>query len=426
MLLFIASNDTQVRMFAPVIWALEQVRAGECVVVSLDAYYAQRASDAAGRFALRHVPAPRHKPGPPYWSASMPQRCAMFDDARAVARAILARHQPHLVVLGNDTGIVEYAFVCACRGRGVPTLLVQDGLLQPRLYTPDRVRRSLALQQMQYALRRPLSAVGLARPRLPWRRPPGLNGCTHVAVMGPWARDLLVAHGLDAQRITITGQPRFDAMLTRSTTGEDARRRLGLPAGRRVVVFASQPWVLYERWTIRQWHDLLKLVLGPFQAPGDLHLAIKLHPRDRAADYRRALAARRWGDLPVTLLEDIEVADALRAADAVIVYSSTVAIEAMILGRPVIMLDLPGNPDQFGLLARKAALAASSAQSLRQAIERATDDAPTRQALSVAASAVAHGYAGACDGLASYRVADLILRLAGRNRLTAWAPANAA
>ena len=426
MLLFIASNDTQVRMFAPVIAALQQARAGECVVVSLDAYYAQQATEAAARLHLRHIAPPRAAAGPPYWSATMSQRCAMFDDARVAARAILAEHRPHLVVLGNDTGIVEYAFICACRGRGIPTLLVQDGLFQPKLYTPQRVQRSLALQHMLYALRRPLSAVGLTRPRLPWRRPPGFNGCSHLALMGPWARDLLVNHGMDQQRLTITGQPRFDALLASSPTSNDARRRLGLPTGKRVVLFASQPWVMYERWTVRQWHDLLKLIVAPVRATADLHLAIKLHPRDDAHDYRRAIATRGWRSLPITLLENVEVADALHAADAVIVYSSTVAIEAMVLGKPVIVLDLPGNPHPFGLLAPNAAFPAGTAESLPTAIDLSTDDAASRQSLALAAATVAHGYAGACDGLAAYRVADLILRMAGRNPLTAWAPAKAA
>lgn len=135
-----------------------------------------------------------------------------------------AAAQQRLVDLGatillsatSDNGVnLEKRFLAAARRLGIPSLAVLDHWMNYRL------RFANPKGELAY---------------LPDR----------IAIMDEQAREEMLAEGLDASRLVVTGQPAFDelAALRRSVTPQQRqaiRHMLGVANDERMVLFASEP-----------------------------------------------------------------------------------------------------------------------------------------------------------------------------------------
>lgn len=213
----------------------------------------------------------------------------------ALANTLLDRVRPELLVVGNDRWWVGLGFVLAARARGIPTLCVQDGI------TAD------------IAGWRWLAADRLAASGVDWPR-------------------LLVRHGVAPARITITGQPRYDALcaVRDRLGGEDVRGALALDPAARYVLFASQP---------HQTGEYVRQVLDAILQVPEAHVLLRPHPSEPAGKYDAWLGAGR-----VSLRAADDIFALVRASDVVVTEYSTVALEAAILGVPVVTATFGGRP----------------------------------------------------------------------------------
>src|SRR5689334_6049500 len=128
----------------------------------------------------------------------------------------------------------------------------------------------------------------------------------------------------------------------------------------------------------------------------DVQLVIKPHPAETADVYAAAAAGA----------SNVRVADAdaslplfLAAARAVVTVNSTVAIDAMALGVPGLVIGLPNNLTPF--VDRGLMLGAGTAEEIRAGLTRLLYDQEFRSTL-----------ARAAEGRAASRSADAILALA--------------
>lgn len=212
-----------------------------------------------------------------------------------LANTLLDRVRPELLVVGNDRWWVGLGFVLAARARGIPTLCVQDGI------TAD------------IAGWRWLAADRLAASGVDWPR-------------------LLVRHGVAAERITITGQPRYDALcaVRDRLGGADVRGALALDPAARYVLFASQP---------HQTGEYVRQVLDAILQVPEANVLLRPHPSEAPGKYDAWLGAGR-----VSLRPADDIFALVRAADVVVTEYSTVALEAAILGVPVVTATFGGRP----------------------------------------------------------------------------------
>jgi predicted glycosyltransferase len=99
-------------------------------------------------------------------------------------------------------------------------------------------------------------------------------------------------------------------------------------------------------------------------------MVIKPHPGDTMCDWHNKILEKE--DYSATLLDPkANTFEALFASDIVLTITSTTAIEAMILGKLVVIVNLTGKPDPMPYVVSGAALGAYKEDDVLPAIEKA-------------------------------------------------------
>ena len=280
------------------------------------------------------------------------------------AKQVLDQFSPSLVVVGNDRWYVGQAFVQLARQRGIATLGLQDG-------------------------------ISTDVPEWAW------ISADYFAMSGMALYDHLVAHGVSPSRLTITGQPRYDDLATLATPAAraQARRSLGTTAGEIVVTFATQPG---------QDFDFISSVIRGILMVPDVHLIVRPHPSGDSVDageIARAFPAERY-----EVRRNDPVQDLLFGTDVLVTQHSTVAVEAAILGLPVITVDFAGSAVNVPYAKLGISLEARSADDIARNLQRILDDSAYRARTHQTKSALEY-LTGPQDGRAAERVAKLIVEL---------------
>jgi len=161
--------------------------------------------------------------------------------------------------------------------------------------------------------------------------------------LGVWGEQgFLIArlmHLIPAHRIFVTGAPRFD-VYRREVSSGDARARLGVPAGARVLLFCGAG-VSFEETSLL---DELDAAIETGRLPKDLLVLYKPHPMrfkrsaEKAFDETAYRHIRRvnLGERSLTALQFYP--DLLASADALISPFSSMVIEGARFGLPALCL----------------------------------------------------------------------------------------
>ena len=363
---------------------LEYLREKECElsILSLDQVFAPERSTrktiAASDYNLRVLNAKGFR-SHWHWLLFLFQRHLLTGSLRDVFTSA----RIDCLILPFDTGMIGRTIVRVARQLRIPTILIPDGIIAPpnpryRLGLAKSMRISLA-----GAIER-LVGVGGAR---------GTSGIDLILVMGERSRDQLLNIGIDPHRIVICGSPEYDdvANVARAPLGVDKeavlRDVLGVELHRPLVLFAHQQLFLGRKGE----QQLIRNMVGGCAHCGST-LVVKLHPRclDSIDDWRRWAQQEGFSKRDVVFVkEDISSIDATRLCSACVTVYSTVAIEAMIVGRPVILVNyvnseiiLPYSKEEG------AALVADSPEELQGAIVSAITDPIVRGTLRRRAAAV--------------------------------------
>ncbi len=227
-----------------------------------------------------------------------------------------------------------------------------------------------------------------------------------TAVFGEAARRFLVARGgYAAEALVLTGSPKFDELLAAAAASDRAalRARLGAREDEKLIVLASR------FRPIRSTHQAVGAAFPAFvraveSLPG-VRALVKPHPAERAAPYEAVLRAE--GSTRVRVLPpSADLIELLVAADALVTVESLSAVEALVLDRPVLVLDMPTNLRE--LVEAGAALGVAQGADPREALEALLCDDATRAALAEARRRYRHDVAGGLDGQATARIVELL------------------
>jgi hypothetical protein len=216
------------------------------------------------------------------------------------------------------------------------------------------------------------------------------------------ARHLTTAGGFPEAAVQITGSARLDELMTAVRALDPgaidaARAEAGGSKERPLVLFAAKE---------REARRALPALIAAVREMPDVQLAIKPHPAETADVYRAAAADA--GNVRI-LSASAPLPPLLAAARALVTVNSTVAIDAMSLGVPSIVIGLPNNLSPF--VDAGAMAGATSAAEIRAALGRVLYDQVFRKTTDQELAA----RAGAAGGSSAARSAEAILRLAKAN-----------
>jgi CDP-glycerol glycerophosphotransferase (TagB/SpsB family) len=292
-----------------------------------------------------------------------------------------------MIVVAYDVVEFEKTLVTVGNRKGVPSLVVQHGISG-----------------------HPIGFLPLA--------------ASKIAAWGRITRDWLVKEGVDGDRVVITGSPRYDRYLlsdeNRVKEKEKICRELHLDLQKKIIVFATD--IAGEKTSFANLHVSLKemetyfhVLIKALRAFPEAQLVIKFHPGIRNEDVQRELIQRIGGD-NVVAIKNIDMKALLNSSDILIALWSTVGLEAMILDKPVITMDLtdrvvPHHAYKRLYAKSGAAIGVYNEEDLVPAIRDALYNEEVRKRLAEARNKFVYEYVYKQDGKPSKRVADLIIQM---------------
>ena len=208
-----------------------------------------------------------------------------------------------------------------------------------------------------------------------------------VATFDLTSAKVLKEHGVTPEKIYITGNPRFDQYKPDMIQREKTRKRLGVDKNTPLVLFVSIPsapdgiGVIESSITQNEYKDILKAI---YLLPNVLtthQLVVRPHPEEDISLHNPFLQ-----DNSEKVIFDAKnsIVDILNTADLVITLHSTVGYEAIILDKPLILLNFNNRESSVDFAQRGVAIEVKKESELVSNIESVLSNPTLRKKLTSA------------------------------------------
>ncbi len=325
----------------------------------------------------------------------------------------------------------------AAQRNGIPVLLVQDAIFTGDYRRTGDYRQMAKTRAIPHKLKliayyTPAFVAFLKRQEYSWREKSqivkmrlmdvvkgrrfiwGHGEYTKVAVIGDYMRDVLVSEGLDASRIVVTGEPRWDELVSLADCREEVFQDLGLDTDKKLILVTTQPLVEAGIWTKEDRRFWLSTIIQAVDSLDECQLVVKLHPRDTREAYEEIM--RDESATPITVCQDFDISRLLKACDVLLTHLCTTALEAMIMDKPVIIVDFKEDPCSMPFVTSGAAIGVHDPEKLADTIEGILNDPKVKEQYREARDKCLYYHAYIQDGQASKRVVDLIKQMIAESR----------
>lgn len=207
-----------------------------------------------------------------------------------------------------------------------------------------------------------------------------------------------------SKKVVVMGQPRYDTFTHADEIYDRIKitRDLGLDPTKKIILWCTQTHgqsLDENRSSINAVYNVISSLKE------DVQLIIKLHPEE---EQDAPLYNENTHYKPLILKRDMDTNALLYSCDLMITKNSTTAMEAVILNKPVIVLNLGGDPDRVNYVSEGVALGVYDPADLSFAVEKILDD---NSILHENREDYIKKYLYKVDGKATERVVDLILSL---------------
>ncbi len=252
----------------------------------------------------------------------------------AIAKSLRAAGNVRLLIVNEEFYGWGMRDIAAARRLNIPTLGVEHGAIFPMhlIYTPPPAQ--------------------IANTPIP----------DHFAVYGQFAKDVVSEIGAyPAERVTVTGGPRFDHLVNAPPDADAARQRLGFAAEKKLVLITTN----FFRW----FQDVARSVFTACKDRDDVVVCLKTHPNDFPLSVYETIA-RDCGAGNVHLFDD-RFDDLLAACDVLVGGFSTTVIEAILLGRTTICVNFSDEEYRYPFVADGGSLPARTNEELTRSLATA-------------------------------------------------------
>jgi CDP-glycerol glycerophosphotransferase (TagB/SpsB family) len=181
-----------------------------------------------------------------------------------------------------------------------------------------------------------------------------------VLVLNCKIKDQLVKAGRNPDQIYVTGNPGFDNLYIKNVKGQrkKLRDKYGIPEDEKVVLWAEQPEPSNPALPRAVRHQISRFCEN---RPG-FKAMVRLHPASSDEANEKVLPSVLLSPSRQTIL------DALLISDIVVTLTSTVGYEALLLNKPLIVIDISEFRKYVDYSDRDGALVISSREKLSDAI----------------------------------------------------------
>lgn len=311
-----------------------------------------------------------------------------------LGKLMIDSEKPNLILLENEEGWRERAFlVIASKLENTPTLAVQHGCF-------DHTQRGSMHPKDEIS---PVGSVKLPYCPIPDK----------TAVYGNYYKELLTKAIIYPENsVVVTGHPRYDILADADKiySKEKFLKRYNINPNHKIVLWTTGCPDISDEENVNNF----KAVFETMQNLKNVTLIIKQHPGE-GERYRKMIEEYLYNYKisAVVAPKNSDTYEQIFICDLMITKTSTTAIEAVALNKPVIILNLSGNHDIIDYIKEGVALGVYKEEDLKQAIEKLLKD-DTDLAMNRKSYIEKHLYK--IDGKATERVADLITQMIEKSR----------
>ena len=231
-----------------------------------------------------------------------------------------------------------------------------------------------------------------------------------IAAMGKVIKNIYIDSELEPERIVVTGVAHFDGLFNRDK--EQDKQILvehGIDPSKRIIVFGTENLLLSE--TVQALTGVIEAVLKM----EDIQLVVKVHPSEGIEPYQAAV--EQYHDPRIHVAKDIDLYSLLSQCELLIVKFSTIALEAMMIDKTVVVINLPGQPTPVPYAEEGAALGVYRYEDIEPAIQKVLYNEETRARLKAGRDKFVRAWAGEPDGKASQRIVNLMKEMIEANKI---------
>jgi glycosyltransferase involved in cell wall biosynthesis len=227
---------------------------------------------------------------------------------------------------------------------------------------------------------------------------------TKAAVWGELHKSEFVKKKVPSSKLIVTGCPRFDEYVKKPLFAREAVfKMLNLNQDKKTILLAPDPIEANKQM------ELVMLSISLLKKINNIQIVIKLHPDDKDPEFYHPIIKSIDPSESIVLTKDSDLFSLLNISDIVIVDSSTVGLEAIILGKPVIAANFSHSLKSFSYAESGAALGVYTPEDFAEAVEKVLHDRAVQERLRVAREKFVYEYAFKLDGAASKRISDLLM-----------------
>ena len=409
-IIFVASNINQVRIWSDITKELKEknsdIRVSLC---SLGLYYGQiQEVDLRALKNMDICVLPRIFFKDFYWDTNIIKKLIMYFEALLHVSSFLGKTSPSLIVLGNDTGFLEKILIATSRRKKILTLLVQDGILRRNLKNKKTLLSKFVAELQMRISYFPGGVYGMGK-------------TDKKAVMGPYTRKLFEEQGTEPAEIVETGHPCFDRLLEIKTSLSQSeiyerRKNMGLPIDQPVISFISQPLLRYQYLDEVKWTKIVSDVISVGLALSEKFcFVIRLHPSEIKQDFLERFGSH-FDRYSIIFSQDEAISEFLPLVDVVVIYNSTLSLEAMFLDIPVIIYNPYYSIDDFCFIELGAATLTKNKQELKKALFSYQDPLFYQNSVKGRLDGLKY-HIGEVRGGATKRIVNLIMEMLSVSRL---------
>jgi len=277
---------------------------------------------------------------------------------------MLSVEKPKLLVVMNEITTLGNIAVYIAKKKGIKTLCIQHGAMGDAFsFTPVSVDK--------------------------------------IAVWGESSTKALIEKRTSKEKITITGAPQFDDLTIRNISlNKNIIKKLGINPYKKLIFLTTQP--------VSDMKEITTAVCKAVKSIPETQLVMKLHPSEYFMNIYKKIAKKEGVNAIITKKYLYPI---LNACDLLITPHSTTAMEAMILGRPVITINLTGKPDIMPYAESGAAIGVYRPEDIKPAIKSVLEDKDLREKLAKKAKQFIYDQCYKMDGKASERILNLINKI---------------
>ena len=290
-----------------------------------------------------------------YFAYDRPEHVfAEFAKFISMAGAMLESIRPVVIVIEDEYSVFERALIVAAKKRNIPCVAIQHGVIHELhkgyLYQSGEISPDISAKSPFV----PIADV--------------------TAVYGQYHKDLLTrVGGYPEDAVVVTGQPRYDRMidLDRESVRSKLIEEWHLDPSKKIVLWTTQCHGISDAENKLNFHA----VFDSISAIGDVQLIIKQHPGEPER-YDTMIREHLEGysiDAHI-VAKDADTLGLLAVSDLVLLLNSTTGLEAVALQKPLIVMNLGGQPDIVNYVQEGVACGVYRPEDIKPTIEQLLRD----------------------------------------------------